>query len=81
MIKFSPDKSLSVSGILDWDGAVFYPSFYGCEIPIWIWDGEYKDDEYGNFVDNTPATPEQQQIKQVFGKSRGTRIPASSTGT
>ncbi|CAF9919135.1 MAG: hypothetical protein ALECFALPRED_000979 [Alectoria fallacina] len=45
MIKFSPDKSLSVSGILDWDGAVFYPSFYGCEIPIWIWDGEYKDDE------------------------------------
>ncbi|CAD6581209.1 MAG: hypothetical protein ASARMPRED_000447 [Alectoria sarmentosa] len=71
MIEFSADRSLSVSGILDWDGAVFYPSFYGCEMPIWMWDGEYKYDEYGNFVDETPATPEQQQIKQIFEKAVG----------
>ena len=71
MVEFSADKPLSISGILDWDGAVFNPSFYGCEIPIWMWDGEYKYDEYGNFVDETPATPEQQQIKQVFEKAEG----------
>lgn len=71
MIEFSADKLLCISGILDWDGAVFHPSFYGCEIPIWMWDGEYKYDEYGNFVDETPATPEQQQIKQVFEKAVG----------
>ena len=34
-----------------------------------MWDGQYKYDEYGNWVDNTPATPEQQQIKQVFEKA------------
>ena len=34
MVEFSGYESLSISGNLDWDGAVFYLSFYGYEKPI-----------------------------------------------
>ena len=68
-----PDShdALEISGILDWDGAAFYPSFYGCEMPIWLWEGEYKRDEYGKYIDEQPPTPELRKVKKIFEKAVG----------
>ena len=71
MIDLGADESLTISGILSWDGAVFHPSFHGCKIPVWLWDGEYSYDKYGNLIEETPVTIEQQQIKQAFENAVG----------
>ncbi len=66
MANLSSDGSLNISGILDWDGAIFQPWFYGCELPNWIWGAEYRWDKFGNVIDDMPATAEQREIKRIF---------------
>ena len=70
-IDLNSHDALKISGILDWDGAAFYPSFYGCEMPIWLWEGEYKRDEYGKYKDEQPPTAELRKIKKTFEKAVG----------
>ena len=72
MARIRPDKSLAITGILDWDSAMFAPRFAGCVPPMWIWawapDDEDEDESYAN---DTPATPEQQELKQLFEEAVG----------
>ena len=70
-IDLNSHDALEISGILDWDGAAFYPSFYGCEMPIWLWEGEYKRDEYGKYIDEQPPTAELRKVKKIFEKAVG----------
>ena len=70
-IDLNSHDALKISGILDWDGAAFYPSFYGCEMPIWLWQGEYKRDEYGKYIDEQPPTAELRKVKKIFEKAVG----------
>ena len=67
MARIRPDESLAITGILDWDSAMFAPRFAGCVPPMWIWawapDDEDEDESCAN---DTPATPEQQELKQIF---------------
>ena len=70
-IDLNSHDALKISGILDWDGAAFYPSFYGCEVPIWLWEGEYRQDEYGKPVDEQPPTAELRKVKKIFEKAVG----------
>ena len=70
-IDLNSHDALEVSGVIDWDGAAFNPSFYGCEVPIWLWEGEYKQDEYGKYIDKQPPTAELRKVKKIFEKAVG----------
>ena len=48
MIELEPE--VSVSGVLDWDSAVFVPEFMSCAPLSWVWawdDEEEDNDEEG----------------------------------
>ena len=64
------DESLTISGILDWDSAIFAPRFVGCVPPMWLWawSDEEEDETHAN---DTPSTPEQQELKQLFEDAVG----------
>ena len=72
MAKIRPDESLEITGILDWDSAIFAPRFAGCVPPMWLWAWAPDDeDEDESHADDTPATPEQQELKQLFEDAVG----------
>ena len=72
MARIRPDRSLEITGILDWDSAIFAPRFAGCVPPMWIWAWAPDDeDEDESLADDTPATPEQQELKQLFEEAVG----------
>ena len=70
MANINSDDSLSITGILDWDSAVFAPRFVGCAPPMWLWawDDEEEDETHAN---DTPSTPEDQEIKRIFEETVG----------
>ncbi len=72
MAKIGSDKSLAITGILDWDSAIFAPRFAGCVPPMWIWAWAPNDEDEDEFhADDTPPTPEQQELKQLFEEAVG----------
>ena len=70
MADIKPDGSLSITGILDWDSAVFAPKFVGCAPPMWLWawDEEGEDEKHAN---DTPSDPKDQEIKKIFEETVG----------
>ena len=81
MVKIQSDKSIEVTGILDWDEAVFAPKFVNCEPPGWLWGFKVNDhvDENGLLpwpyemegANALPSTVEQQELKRIFEECAG----------
>ncbi|KAK3173747.1 hypothetical protein OEA41_007079 [Lepraria neglecta] len=59
MVDIQPEGSAAISGILDWDSAVFGPKFVGCAPPMWLWAWNSEGDEDEREADNTSPTLEQ----------------------
>ena len=60
-----------LSGILDWDSAVFAPRVMSCTPPSWIWawsDDESEDEAAANDI---PPTAAAQQLKVIFEDAVG----------
>ncbi|KAI4270740.1 MAG: hypothetical protein L6R35_006590 [Caloplaca aegaea] len=71
MVVIGSDKHASISGVLDWDSAIFAPVFTACEVRSWIWtwdDGEVDDEGTAN---NVPAKPEDCELKRLFEDMMG----------
>ena len=66
MVDISPNGSLSISGIVDWDSAAFAPKFVSCGPPSWLWANQNDYDAEESEENNTPSTPEQEQLKELF---------------
>ena len=66
MVVISPNGSLSISGIVDWDSAAFAPKFVSCGPPSWLWANQNNDDVEESEENDTPSTPEQEQLKELF---------------
>lgn len=70
-------NSLQITGVLDWDSAVFGPNFMLCEPPSWIWAWSDDDDESesDNFMEihanDVPATAQDQELKLRFEQAVG----------
>ncbi|KAI1416745.1 hypothetical protein F5Y13DRAFT_177302 [Hypoxylon sp. FL1857] len=73
MVDFSPD--ITITGILDWDGALFVPRFANRIPPRWLWRAEQKfygsnsenpDEEPSDPNENEPDSPENAEIKKAF---------------
>ncbi|KAI4148728.1 MAG: hypothetical protein L6R39_002712 [Caloplaca ligustica] len=74
LVEVGPDNNVSISGVLDWDSAVFAPIFASCKPPAWIWTrGDYDDDEDEDErkANHVPEKSEQQELKQVFEETMG----------
>ena len=74
MVDIQSDGSLSVTGILDWDSAVFAPRFVGCAPPMWLWAWNSEEDEDEKHANDTPSTPEDREIKKIFEETVGDRF-------
>lgn len=68
------DKVLLISGILDWDSAVFAPRFVGCVPPMWIWAWNTEANEDEAHAKDTPNAFKQQQLKQLFEDAVGEKF-------
>ena len=80
MAKIHPDGSVQVTGILDWDEAVFAPKFVNCEPPGWLWGFDPDDLLHEDLLtwpyempgaNDVPPTPERQELKRVFEEHVG----------
>ena len=71
MANFESDGSLAITGILDWDEAVFAPKFVACVAPMWIWAWNDEDEEDERKANEDPATSESQQLKRLFEETVG----------
>ncbi|MCJ1454387.1 hypothetical protein MMC28_004740 [Mycoblastus sanguinarius] len=71
MVDIKPDNSTIITGILDWDSAVFAPRFVGCAPPMWIWAWNEDEDEDEKKANDIPSTLEQQELKRLFEDAVG----------
>lgn len=71
MADIKSDGSLRITGILDWDSAVFAPRFVGCAPPFWLWDSWDDEEEDERHANDTPSNPEDRAIKEVFEETIG----------
>jgi len=67
-----PQNTLDcVSGILDWDSAIFAPSFLAYKPPSWIWDWQDDEDEDELSANDDPKTAEARELKLIFEEAAG----------
>ncbi|KAL8940720.1 MAG: hypothetical protein Q9216_002671 [Gyalolechia sp. 2 TL-2023] len=71
IVDYDSDSSARISGVLDWDSAVFAPIFAACSPPSWIWSWEENEEEDKAKANDTPATAEMQELKQIFEQTVG----------
>lgn len=67
----SPSQAQTITGILDWDSALFVPPLMSCSPPMWLWAWNDEDDEDERLANNTPPTPELCELKQLFEETAG----------
>lgn len=60
-----------ITGILDWDDALFGPLLMSCVSPMWLWDWCDDGPEDQRRAGEFPATPEAQEIKRLFDDEAG----------
>lgn len=72
MADINSDSSLNITGILDWDSAVFAPRFVGCAPPMWLWAwDEEEEEEDERHANDTPSNSGDQEIKKIFEETVG----------
>jgi hypothetical protein len=72
LVDHASDAPLSkISGILDWDSAIFGPSFMSCAPPLWIWAWNDYEDEDERTANDDPLTPELRRLKHIFEEAAG----------
>ena len=68
------DGSLAITAILDWDEAVFAPTFVMCTPPLWIWAWSDDEDEDESKASETPKSEEGQKLKHIFEQEVGQKF-------
>lgn len=72
MAEIKSDGHLNITGILDWDSAVFAPNFVGSAPPMWLWAWDNDEDEEDErHANDTPSDPQDQEIKRIFEETVG----------
>ena len=84
MVETDSEKSIRVTGILDWDDAVIAPKVVNCQPPGWLW-GYDKDTHTENSLlpwpyelegaNSSPSTSEQRELKAIFDGHSGAEYP------
>lgn len=67
LLNITSDSSVEITGILNWDNALFAPKYVACRAPSWLWEEEKEldeADEYGGLKE--PQDPRLKGIKALF---------------
>jgi len=56
----------AITGILDWDSALFAPPFMSCPPPMWLWAWNDEGEEDERLANMTPPTLDLRELKQLF---------------
>ncbi|KAJ4371993.1 hypothetical protein N0V83_003766 [Neocucurbitaria cava] len=73
LVNVTSPTTARLSGIMDWDEAVFAPAFLNCCPPSWLWDFEGDEDLDEKVANETPADPEVQAVKKAFEDAVGSQ--------
>ena len=60
-----------ITGIIDWDMAIFAPDWVSCKPPTWVWNWKNGGNEDEEVANEEPLTVEQQQLKDLFDELVG----------
>ncbi len=71
LVEMKDDIEASISGVLDWDSAVFAPIFASCRTPSWIWLWVDDEDEDERRANDVPEDPQLRELKQIFDETMG----------
>ena len=80
MAKINPDGSIEVTGVLDWDDAVFAPKFVNCQPPGWLWGFEPDEIPHPDLpawpyeipgASDVPESLEKQELKKILEEYAG----------
>ena len=73
MADIDNDKVIKITGILDWDGAIFAPQFIGCAPSFWLWtwDSWVNDPEDESMANYLPANSQERKLKHVWEEAVG----------
>ena len=74
MVQRQSNNTLTVTGILDWDSAVFAPKFVSCAPPWWMWQDEDSTVDSEQDEDGASDVPEKHHnrlIKAAFDETVG----------
>lgn len=75
LITLNSATSASITGVLDWDSALFVPAFVAYRAPFWLWAENPVAKDYEEFDEyqalREPANPEQRELKQMFEEMAG----------
>ena len=69
MVEVGPDDFIKITGILDWDSAIFAPEFVSCRPPWWLWQDEKFPEDAMENEENAgaePDDPELVEVKSIF---------------
>ena len=69
MVETGPDDYIRITGILDWDSALFAPKFVSCRPPWWLWQDELFPEDAMKSEKNAnikPYDPELLEVKNIF---------------
>jgi aminoglycoside phosphotransferase (APT) family kinase protein len=64
----------AITGILDWDSAIFAPPWASCTPPSWLWAWQDDGDEDERHANDKPQTVEMREIKQTFEEAAGPKV-------
>ena len=81
MAEIQTDDSVKITGVLDWDDAVFAPKFIACKPLLWLWTDESDDRTDENGMDpcpcelpgaeEKPADKAKAEMKRLFEEAAG----------
>ena len=74
MVELGPDDFIKITGILDWDSALFAPDFVSCRPPWWLWqDEKFPEDAMEDELNacEEPDDPELLEVKTIFEEIMG----------
>jgi aminoglycoside phosphotransferase (APT) family kinase protein len=57
---------VTITGVLDWDSAVFAPKFMAKRAPFWVWQDEDADELDETQATSGPLAEEETELKKVF---------------
>ena len=82
MVDVDSDKSITITGVLDFDSAVFAPTFVSCYPSWWLWQDEtqpgdaMEDESQSN---EAPPDPDLVEIKHIFEETVGDDFSVTPT--
>ena len=71
LARLEPDRVIAITGVLDWDEAIFCPKFLACVAPMWIWAWSDEDEEDERKANDIPEDPQMQELKIIFESTVG----------